>query len=565
MFRVEEMIQASAKLIHRKLSQVMRLERLIWLSRTIAALVAYGAAIAACHFALDWSWRPDAGPRTILLAAVLAAVGYVLWREVWSPLRHLPGREDVALEIERFFPLLRGRFISSYQLSQSAEGGSPRLIAHLIDETTHVAGTLKFQAVPNRKARNRSVGAATVVLLAWIAFVGLTATGQMSFPVWLIRLLNPFSNAEYPTKTMVRVEKGDRTVARGEDVELRAHADGLIPASGSIWIHRGGQRWIEQPVTGSGREFTFVEKSIVESFTFYWRLGDGRSAEFRVNVIIPPQVRGILARYDYPAYTRRPSETAYGGNLEGLPGTRVALAIRTNKPITKGALLLENGGEIALAPQTETTNHGQDARATTYTAALDITTSRSSYRVRLVDEYGFENKDPMEYAILPLADEAPRVELRNIEDRKYVTPYAALPVEIRCHDDYGITRAQLHLGIAGAKEETIEVPLRVSERDLTLAHVLHLDKMEMKPGAEVFLWASAIDNRAIGKPQEGVSSKVRLEVVSPEEMVRLMRERMESLFPRLEQIGVEAIQSKTVIEDVIRNGGVSDRPTSGTP
>jgi hypothetical protein len=551
---VEKMDQTRAKVIHRKLAQVARIERLVWLARTVAVLVAYAAAIGACHFALDWSWRPSAGPRSILLAGLLLAVGYLLWREVLLPLKRLPTREDVALEIERFFPPLGGRFISSYQLSQRPAGGSPQLIAQLIEETSRAIGALNFRAVSDRKSRNRSAGAAAVVLLGWIAFVGLTATGWMSFPVWLTRLLDPFSNAEYPTKTMVRIAKGDLTVARGEDVELRAHADGLIPAGGSIWIRRGEQRAIEQPVSGSGREFVFVQKSAVESFAYYWRLGDGRSPEFHVTVIIPPQVRAILARYDYPAYTRRPPETAYGGNLEGLPGTKVTLAVRTNKPITKGVMLMDNGREVSLAPLAETTDQGQDARATTYTAALDIGTSRSAYRVRLVDDYGFENKDPMEYAITPLPDEAPHVELRNIEDRKFVTPYAALPVEIHCRDDYGVARVQLHLSIAGAKEEIIEAPARANERDVTLSHTLRFDKLDLKPGAELFLWASALDNCAIGKPHEGFSGKVRLDVVSPEEMVRLMRERMESLFPRLEQIGVDAIESKTAIEDILRNG-----------
>lgn len=553
----------SARTIHRKLAQVARLRWLIWFSQTIATLLASGAVIGACHFALDWSWRPDPGPRAILLAGLLVAVGYVLLREIWLPRKQLPTPNDVALEIERFFPLLHGRFISSYQLSKSLGTGSPQLIAQLIAETANVIGTLSFRAVPDRKVRNRRTGAAAIFLFAWVAFVGLTPTGRMSFPVWVTRLLNPFSNVAYPTKTMVRVERGDQIVARGEDVELRARADGLIPASGSIWLQRGEKRWIEQPVVGSGREFVFVQKAVVESFAYYWRLGDGRSGEYRVNVIIPPQVRGIQACYDYPAYTRRASETTYGGNLEGLPGTHVSLAILTNKPIIQGALLLDRGREIPLAP--ELTNHGQDARATTYTAAVDITTSRSSYRIRLVDEYGFENKDPMEYAILPSADEVPRVELRNIEDRKFVTPYVTLPVEIHCRDDYGITRVQLHLNIAGAKEETVAVPVRANEREMTLSHKLRLEAMDLKPGSEVFLWASALDNRAIGEPQQGVSNKVHLEVVTPEELVRLMRERMESLFPRVEQIGVDALQSKTAVEYLIHDGEASDRPTTGTP
>jgi len=465
----------------------------------------------------------------------------------------------VALEIERYFPLLRGRFISAVQLARAALGrdaavagefGSVPLIRQLIEETTAAVASLRFRFVPDRTARNRRIGVAGALLLAWAAFVGLTPTGRRCFPVWVERLVNPFSAAIYPTKTMVRVDKGDLIVPRGEDVELRARAEGIIPAGGSIWLQRGG-RWIEQPVLGSGRDFVFTHKAVVESFAYSWRLGDGRSPEFRVTVVIPPQVRGIQARYEYPAYTHRPPDTASGGNLEGLPGTRVALSIVTNKPVARGALLLDLAREVPLAA----------LAATTQTAALDIGTSRSSYRIRLTDEYGFENRDPMEYIIQPTADEPPHVEFKDLEERKYVTPYAALPVSVHCRDDYGITRLQLHLSIAGAREETVDVPVRANEPDQTVAQTLRLEKWEIKPGTEVVLWASALDNRAVGEPQEGASARVRLEVVSPEEFVRLMRERMESLFPRLEQIDQDALESKTSVEDILRNG---DRPTTAT-
>lgn len=551
------------KVIHRKLEQVVRLERRVWLSRAVATLVAFGAIIAACHFALDWSLRPDAAaPRLIFLAGLLAALGYVAWREVWRPLRRFPSHDEVALEVERFFPLLRGRFISSWQLSRvlggrtaisTEESGSPQLIARLIEETANVVGSLDFRSVPDRRARNRGAAMAAALLLAWIAFIGLTPTGRMSFPVWLQRLANPFSTARYPTKTMVAIPPSDkfRRVARGEDVTLKAHAQGLIPESGSIWIQRGQPRWIEQPVFGTGREFTFVQKAAVESFDYYWRLGDGESEKCHVEVVIPPQVRAITARYEYPAYTRRTPETAFGGNLEGLPGTKVALAIHTNKPVTSGNLVLDTGRQTPLARQAETT----------YTAGVDISTSRSSYRIRLVDEYGFENRDPLEYAIQPIADEPPHVEIRNLEERKFVTPYAALPLEVRCRDDYGITRAQVHLSIGGTKEETVDLAVRANELDQTVAHTLRLEPYELKSGTEVILWASAFDNRTIGEPQQGTSSRVRLEVVSPEEMVRLMRERMEALFPRLQQIGQNAIESKTSVEDIVRNG---DKPTTAT-
>ncbi|MBM3335117.1 hypothetical protein FJY63_10695, partial [Candidatus Sumerlaeota bacterium] len=287
------MPQASQQ-IFGQLSKAVRLKRAIWLGRSVAAVTAYGAAIAACHFALDWSWRPGPTPRLLLLAALLAAVGYVLWREVWLPLRQLPTHDDLALEIERYYPLLRGRFISSVQLGRRLgqpgvtviDCGALSLIRSLIEETVGVISALNLRAVPDRRAVKRAAAVAAAALLAWVVFVTATPTGRMCFPVWLNRLFDPLSAAAYPAKTIVILEKGSeyRIVARGEDVELKAHAAGIIPASGSIWIQRSGQRWVEQPVVGSGRRFAFVHKAVVESFDYYWQMGDGRSPKCHVEV-----------------------------------------------------------------------------------------------------------------------------------------------------------------------------------------------------------------------------------------------------------------------------------------
>ncbi|MCX8037434.1 MAG: hypothetical protein N3D11_10410 [Candidatus Sumerlaeia bacterium] len=565
----------SDRIIHRKLEQVRRLERAIWLTRALAMIVVYAALAGACHFALDWTFRPQTAGRLVLLAGFLAALAYGFWREVWMPLRTFPSRDRIALAVERHFPDLRGRFISAWQLSRvlygpttaAVEGyGSTDLIAELIRDTVGAIANLNFRAVPERKSRNRGLALAAAALLLWAAFVGLTTTGRLCFPVWLQRLARPTTVIPYPTKTLAVLNEADRfrRVARGEDIELRARAQGLIPASGAIRIQRGQGKWLEQPVTGAGRDFVFVHKAVMESFDYYWRLGDGESEKARVEVVIPPQVRGISARYEFPAYTRRPPETASGGNLEALPGTRVALFIQTNKPIARGALMMEDGRQLPLVPQPpapapSTTSTLSISSISTYTVTLDVPTSRSAYRIRLIDEFGFENRDPMEYAIQPVADEPPRVEIRDLDERKYVTPYATLPLEIHVRDDYGLTRVQLHLSIAGAKEETIEVAVRPNGINQTVMHTLALEPYELKPGVEAILWASAYDNREIGGPQVGLSPRTRLEVVSPEEMIRIMRERMESLVPRLEQIGLDTLDSRTKIEDLLKS---EDRETS---
>jgi len=540
-----------AKIIRHKVRKAVRLERSLWIQRALFAFAAYVSVFAAIHFALDWALRPGTPGRLVLAGVFVAAVAAAARREIWQRLRGLPSHDDVALEIERFFPFFQGRFVSSWQLLRAAGGGSPRLVERLIEETAHVSRPLNVRSVPDRRGRNRALAAALLFAAGWIGFVAFTPTGRASFPVWIARLLHPLDDIEYPTKTLVIVEKGDRLIARGDDVELRARAAGIIPADGSIFIRRGTGRWIEHPVVGSGRNFVFTQKAAVESFDYYWRLGDGRSPIYHVKVVIPPQVRAIEVLYEYPPYTHRAPRTALGGNLEALPGTLAHLSIRTNKAIRKGAVVLDDGKRIALSR----------VGATTYTVTIPIA-KRGSYKIRLVDRYGFANRDPMEYAIRLSPDEPPRVELVDIEARKFVTPYAVLPLKIRCRDDYGLRRVQVHVRVAGKKETAVEVPIRPNRRELTVEKTLELEKFGLKPGMEATLWASATDNCAIGEPNRGLSQKVRLEVVGPEELMQLLRERMESLIPKLERIGQESLESKTTVEDMIPRVEKSDRPTT---
>jgi hypothetical protein len=542
----------SVKWIQHKLGRVVRAERQIWFLRAAFALVAYAAVFAAIHFALDWSLRPSPAGRAVLTAGLVAGMLYALRREVWTPWRTFPSRYDVALEIERSFPALEGRFLSAHQLVANPQGGSPALIERLVDETTAAAQSLDFEKVPDRVRRNRNFALAVMALTAWGIFMYGTYTGRYSTPVWLSRLIHPLADFAYPTRTMVIIERGDQIVARGSDVKLEAHAAGLIPPRGSLWIQRG-TKWTEQRVAGSGREFAFVQKPALESFFYYWRLGDGESGRHRVTVVVPPQVREIGVRYEYPAYTRRAPQSASGGNIQALPGTKARLTIRTNKPIREGALLLDGSKRIAL----------QGAGETTYTVAFEVAAARAAYRIYLKDSYGFENKDPMQYAIEPEEDLAPRVELGNLQERRYVTPYAALPIEVHGRDDYGITKMQLHFTVAGERQESIDVPVRENRSDVLARQSVGLEPWKLAPGTEIVVWASALDNRAVGPPQSGESPKVTLEVVSPEEMLRLMREKMEGLFPRLEAATQEALESKTAIEDTVRNGASSDEPTTG--
>src|SRR5437773_1021695 len=83
--------------------------------RLILALV--GVVIA--YFLIDWIFDLPYAARLIFTAAGFGALGYVVYKYLICELRRIVDEDDVALRVEARNPDLRGRLISTLQLSRA--------------------------------------------------------------------------------------------------------------------------------------------------------------------------------------------------------------------------------------------------------------------------------------------------------------------------------------------------------------------------------------------------------------------------------------------------------------
>ena len=70
-------------------------------------------------------------------------------------------------------------------------------------------------------------------------------------------------------------------------------------------------------------------------FDYFVLAGDGRSAEYRVEVVERPRIEAISLELTPPAYAHQPvaKRPDSDGQVDGLCGTQVKLSLRASKPL----------------------------------------------------------------------------------------------------------------------------------------------------------------------------------------------------------------------------------------
>ncbi len=210
-----------------------RLRRVHLLAGLCKSVLSFLGLVAG-FFLLDYlvlSRTVDAGIldlaiRAVLVLGVLGVVGTVLMRTVVAELRTERSDDEIAMRIERKHPKLRGRLISTVQLSrEEGEDGSlvsQEMIEALTEETVSFSEALDFGAIINRKNLARVGFAALAVILV----SGTLGWWRKDYAMALLGRLT-MRSSDYPTAARIISVTPGRTVGRGDDVTIEVVADGI--------------------------------------------------------------------------------------------------------------------------------------------------------------------------------------------------------------------------------------------------------------------------------------------------------------------------------------------------
>ncbi len=538
--------------LRRALTGRLAVEGAAW---TVTALV----ALVFCTLAMDYLLRLERPLRIVIMAAALAGVAWVIWRNLLAPLRVPMGMADLAMLVESRFGQLGDRLISAVLFSGRSRaeilGVSEAMIAHMAGEANAIARPLPFGQVVERRGIFRSWSVACCALGLLLGF-GILQGDLLNRWFWRNVLL---ADVPWPQATYIRVEgEGDFVVMRGDDLRVVVTAEDrsvVIPSHVELHATYAGIGRTEErvePDADNPKRFIKVFPAVPEEFEFYAVAGDDRRdarRPHRVLLIDPPSFRQVRFTVVRPSYTAMPRPEFYDGSagVLSLPaGSRVTVEAMANKPLSAAAVELDGRGAGQLKARGGTSASGE----AWYIGEFELPPVNKAealvLRFALADAAGHVNRGGAKYLLQVQPDHAPTVEMKKSGVGSRITPQAIIPLRLVVRDEYGVAA----VGIRAARGEkaddanSIAVALPPDAgREVSLAHELNIEPMKFQPNQTIYVSAYGDDTMpaSFGGPNRGQSGTMSFTVVKPEDL-------MEDLVRRQKELRLEFIQAMALQE-----------------
>src|SRR5438874_6835616 len=217
-----------SRILTTKLSTVRRKHASVAAFTGIAAAVGAFVLVLGASMLLDFWLNLPYTARAALLALNLAAIGWILLSTVFAPIFYGPDDDEIALMVEDAEPAFRTRLIASVQLSRAnaiPAGASMSLARAMIMQAESLAGPMDFARVIKTERLLRIVIVTLLILIAGVT--ALAWGGEVSRDLLKRSLF--LSDIPVPRKTRVFPITDNLLIARGDNVELLALAQGVIP------------------------------------------------------------------------------------------------------------------------------------------------------------------------------------------------------------------------------------------------------------------------------------------------------------------------------------------------
>ena len=485
-------------------------------------------------FFLSPTWRTGLG-----ILALLATGGAL----AFALKRHLPvilSQHRFALFVEKRCPPLQQRLISALELSDTDPAThSPALLAAASERATALLHAADPAQILDRRplyAYLRLLGGAAAVALLCGALFGddLAQAAQ--------RCAHPLTAYERPPRTMITVHPGDLEVIKGDDAILQVHFAGDKPRRARIMRRPSAEApyQIEELVVDRADSVAYTFPQVQRSFHYAIAVGDDRSPEYEIRVIDPPAVKRLRLHYQYPAYSRLPDRIEEeGGDIQGLPGTRVALEVTANKPLSKAALVLDD--TLSLSAQLD----GEIARV-----AFQIDRT-GAYHIALVDRKGATNRDPIRYAIQVREDQKPEVAIVEPGRDSDLPESLKVLLKAEANDDFSVEEIALIYRVNNDSEQRRALPI-TPQREILVSHIWDLSAANLLPEDRIYYHLEALDNNQVAGPQKGQSRQYVLRFPSLYELYSEADQAQEEQLSSLEELAAEGQAHQEYIERVRR-------------
>ena len=504
----------------------------------------------------------------VVLFALLVGSGCLLVVSLLAK-RWLEQRRDdfFAALVEKRFPDLDNRLINALQLGRGTEPGSPRIVEAIVADASEMTYEIDMSDSLDWQPVRRAMICGGVVLGALVLYAVL---GGERFANGLSRVLLPMAQIDPYTATIIdansiRPREGANHFAEETDVRFSVDLRGVIPRMAEVQYRVDGQpHWIplqmaptrKQPSKEATR-FVVTLEEVRHSFDFLVVAGDARSAMYRVEVLRRPRIKSLQVQLAPPAYTGLGRQDGGStGEVAALAGTHVTLQVTASKSLRSAEFVTESGQSFALkkdaAAQVEdkteiwTTDFllvVPNAKLTSGQLVRRIS-APDQFQLKLVDNHGHENSNPVWHSIVAIPDLPPRVAIPRPGQDRQVQPGATVPLEVTARDDYGVDEVRVFFRINDneAIHELTRWKPKGEDLQKGLGYDWKLAESGIRGGDIIRYWARAADRNTVTGPGSSKSRQFSIFVITPQQEQERLEMQLEDFAQLLE--GLIRLQSE---------------------
>jgi hypothetical protein len=430
-----------------RLRTVHRREQGLNLTMGLLSLCNWIAILFLVGFAIDWLIRLPAFVRMIVLVPLLVFPIVVAWRSGWRFFKPWFSFPRTALKVEGHYQDFESLLVSGVQLSEAkaVSGTSTAMTARTVERANEAANKVDIgEVVPFNR-----IGVPG--LFGCLLLASLCAFAALDFPLFktaVTRLFTPWIALEYPTRTLIEVEDGERIVKEGEGLRLVAKISGEIPDSAKIILRTGKGKPRERTLAITGGVCEYEAQTVFRSFDFRISAGDARSPWQTVRVVSAPRIERAEVTLEFPEYTQRPAETVEALTLTVPEGTTIKWKLSLDRSVDEAEFRPAEG-------EAQPLDIGADGRSVTM---QQVAAGSRSYSFGWVDkEHGFTFSSPRHY-LQVAPDRAPSVAFTSPAGNLFATLERNLDFAFRGRDDHGIGEAVIAYRLDKAGEVKVALP-----------------------------------------------------------------------------------------------------------
>lgn len=534
--------------------------------------------------------------RAVILAAIAVVLAWLLYRWLLVRLFARLGDRSLALLLERRFPQFRDSLVTVVEMSQQpqhAEDFSDEMLTCTNAQALQEIGRVRVGEVFNLRPLGWKL-AGVVGLAAALGLFYLISPSAFTLAtnrIWLVgdevwprrarievvgvevQRAPTIAAGELPP-ALLEFHDGAIKVARGANLNLKVVADAsaeVIPEVCTFqYVQPDGQRG-RVPMKRVGRvrkeRIGGVEKDvqtyvldakplkgIVSSVDFSVIGHDHRVGSYRISVVDSPALVQTQLDCEFPAYMVDEATSSWlPRTLDYLPagtqlpqGTKFTVKARANKELRK---VVVRNSETNESTTVEVSGDGEAAQGFEFPVAR--LNGNLVLEMTLYDRDDVLSETPQRVTIGSIPDEAPRVDVRLKGISTVVTPDVVVPARGKVEDDYGVARSWVELQLND--DSPRERPLAVGKAGAIDVDVdfrqlrTEAGGLELKPKDKLLLRVEAEDRYKFetNGPNVGSGDQYELEVVTSDELLRLLEARELALRRRFEQ----AIEEVTILRD----------------